>query len=72
MPQLISFEEFRISTLTKLNGVECPLHGQRPQVQFLGSTLRDVAINVRCCCDDLSSMANRALAATGDITGSSY
>jgi hypothetical protein len=69
--QLISFEQFRISTLTKLDGVECPRHGQRPQVQFLGSTLRDVAINVRCCCDDLSSMANRALAAATEASPAS-
>lgn len=66
--QRISFDDFKISTLTKLDGVRCPQHGQRPQVEFLGSTLRDVSLNVRCCCDDLSLMANRALAG-GSVAG---
>ena len=56
-------EQFKISTLRKLDGLTCAAHGKRPAVDFHGSTLRDIRITMRCCCGQLSAQANRAIAA---------
>lgn len=55
---------FKARTLGKLERVECPQHGQRPQVDFHGSRLADVTISIRSCCRELSGLANQAIALT--------
>ena len=55
-------EQFKSSTLRKLDGLNCAAHGQRPVVDFQGSTLRDIRISMRCCCRNLSALANQAIA----------
>ena len=55
-------EEFKQHTARKLSDVRCPDHKQSPRLNFRGSTLRDVTIQVSACCDKLSAMANERLA----------
>ena len=55
-------EEFKQHTARKLSDVRCPDHKQSPRVNFRGSSLRDVTIQVSACCDKLSAMANERLA----------
>jgi hypothetical protein len=55
-------EQFKASTLGKLNGLKCAVHGQTPVVEFRGATLRDIRISIRACCPELSARANRAIA----------
>ncbi len=62
-----AFDDFKSATIGKLRGLECPHHGQQPQVSFHGASLRDVSISVRSCCSHLSTLANQALAA-GTLT----
>jgi hypothetical protein len=57
-----SIEEFKRSTLGKLNGVRCPKHRQPPQVHFQGSTLQTVTIRMSGCCDALIALANQKIA----------
>ena len=55
-------EQFKLSTLRKLDGLTCTAHGKAPAVEFHGVTLRDIRISMRCCCRQLSALANRAIA----------
>jgi hypothetical protein len=58
----MSVEEFKKHTARKLEAVRCPDHRQPPRLQFRGSTLRDVTIQMSGCCDKLLELANRAIA----------
>jgi hypothetical protein len=55
-------EEFKEQTAQKLRDVRCPEHRQPPRLQFRGSTLRDVTIQMSGCCAQLLDLANRAIA----------
>jgi hypothetical protein len=55
-------EQFKLSTLRKLDGLTCAAHGKPPSVEFHGLTLRDIRISMRCCCRQFSALANRAIA----------
>ena len=55
-------EQFKNATLEKVDGLACPAHGKRPTIDFHGVTLRDIRISMRCCCGQLSTLANRAIA----------
>jgi hypothetical protein len=58
----MSVQEFKEKTARKLEAVRCPDHRQRPRLQFRGSTLRDVTIQMSGCCAKLLDLANRAIA----------
>jgi hypothetical protein len=58
----MSVQEFKENTARKLEAVRCPDHRQPPRIQFRGSTLRDVTIQMSGCCDKLLDLANRAIA----------
>ena len=62
-----TIEDFKAATLRKLDPVRCPLHGRGPDVDFRGTSLADVAIYVKSCCEDLSARANAALAVANGI-----
>jgi hypothetical protein len=58
----MSVQEFKENTARKLEAVRCPDHRQPPRIQFRGSTLRDVTIQMSGCCEKLLELANRAIA----------
>jgi len=58
----MSVQEFKENTARKLEAVRCPDHRQPPRIQFRGSTLRDVTIQMSGCCAKLLDLANRAIA----------
>ena len=60
--ELNAVEQFKSSTLKKLDGLTCQAHNKRPMVDFHGATLREVQITMRCCCRRLSVLANEAIA----------
>ena len=62
LPAPDAVQEFKNQTLRKLAGVRCPRHQKAPRVEFRGSTLRDITIQMSACCDGLSEIANRAIA----------
>jgi hypothetical protein len=64
----LTVDDFKASTLRKLESVHCPLHGESPRVMFQGSSLREVRISIRSCCAELSTRANHALAASAEPT----
>lgn len=55
-------DEFKQSTLGKLNGLRCPKHRQFPRVDFLGNTLQTMTIRMSGCCDALIAIANQKIA----------
>ena len=55
-------ERFKALTLQKVDGLRCTIHAKPPVVEFHGQSLRDIRISVRCCCREMSSRANRAIA----------
>ena len=65
VPVIVEQEEavarFKSATLRKLDGLLCASHGKAPVVQFHGSTLREIRISMRCCCGQLSALANQAI-----------
>ncbi|HEY3739838.1 MAG TPA: hypothetical protein VGL53_08335 [Bryobacteraceae bacterium] len=58
----IEVERFKSATLRKLEGLKCASHGKGPAVEFHGASLRDIRISMRCCCREMSALANRAIA----------
>jgi hypothetical protein len=58
----MSVQEFKEKTARKLEAVRCPDHCQPPRLQFRGSTLRDVTIQMSGCCAKLLELANRVIA----------
>ena len=54
--------DFAERTAEKVSGLRCPVHGQAPRVRFLGTTLRDVNIQMSGCCQELIGLANRRIA----------
>jgi len=62
MSPAVSIDEFKQNTARKLEAVRCPDHSQPPRLQFRGSTLRDVTIQMSGCCAKLLELANRAIA----------
>ena len=58
----MSVEEFKQSTVRKVEAVRCPDHRQPPRLKFSGTTLRDVTIQMSGCCAKLLELANRAIA----------
>jgi hypothetical protein len=59
---VVQVEEFKQQTLRKLQDVRCPDHHQQPRLQFHGSTLRDVTIQMKACCEKLAAIANQRIA----------
>lgn len=55
-------DRFKIATLRKLEGLRCASHNKAPVVEFHGASLRDIRISMRCCCREMSAVANRAIA----------
>jgi hypothetical protein len=58
----VQVEEFKQQTLRKLADVRCPDHHKPPHLEFHGSTLRDVTIRMKACCEKLATLANRRIA----------
>jgi len=58
----MSVQEFKENTARKLEAVRCPEHRQPPRIQFRGTTLRDVTIQMSGCCAKLLELANKAIA----------
>jgi hypothetical protein len=61
---VLPVEEFKARTLRKLQDVRCPDHHQPPRLRFEGSTLRDISIQMKACCDKLAALANQKIAET--------
>lgn len=55
-------ETFKERTRLKLRGVTCPVHRQVPRLRFEGQQLRDIRVSLSACCDELSRIANKAIA----------
>ncbi|HZT36253.1 MAG TPA: hypothetical protein VFA28_00030 [Bryobacteraceae bacterium] len=55
-------EAFKLRTRDKLRNVRCPLHNETPRLKFEGASLRDVTLSISSCCDQLSRLANIAIA----------
>ena len=62
MSPQVSIDEFKQNTARKLETVRCPDHRQPPRIQFRGSSLRDVTIQMSGCCAKLLELANKAIA----------
>jgi hypothetical protein len=62
MSPQVSIDEFKENTARKLEAVRCPDHRQPPRIQFRGSSLRDVTIQMSGCCAKLLELANKAIA----------
>jgi len=58
----VRVEEFKHQTLRKLQNLRCPDHHQPPRLNFRGSTLQDVSIQIKSCCAKLAAEANRKIA----------
>ena len=56
-----SVEQFKRATERKLDGLRCPDHRQPPRLRINGSSLRDITINLRGCCQKLMTLANSAI-----------
>jgi hypothetical protein len=61
-PSVDQVEQFKTLTLRKLIGLRCAVHGKPPVIEFRGITLRDIRISMRCCCRQMSALANQAIA----------
>ncbi|HUA87545.1 MAG TPA: hypothetical protein VMB85_27000 [Bryobacteraceae bacterium] len=55
-------DEFKVRTREKLRELRCPDHRQPPRLQFYGSTLRDIRIQMSACCEKLAALANQKIA----------
>ncbi len=55
-------EEFKELTRLKVRDVVCPVHRQKPRLEFRGGTLREVDISMSGCCNRLLEIANKAIA----------
>ena len=55
-------EEFKAQTEQKIRELRCPRHNQAPRLQFHGSTLRDITIQLSGCCEKLIEIANQKIA----------
>jgi hypothetical protein len=62
MSPRVSIDEFKQNTARKLEAVRCPDHRQPPRLQFRGSSLRNVTIQMSGCCAKLLELANKAIA----------
>jgi hypothetical protein len=60
--RLGSLDDFKERTTRKLDGVRCPDHNQPPRLSFLGSTLREVKVQLSACCEKLADIANQKIA----------
>lgn len=45
----------------KLAGVRCPEHGQSPKLEFSGTSLKDLKIQIQACCGWAREEAQRLL-----------
>ena len=45
----------------KLEGVRCPDHGQSPKLEFSGTSLKDLQIQIKACCGWAREEAQRVL-----------
>jgi hypothetical protein len=55
-------KEFQERTADKVRNLRCPVHGQTPQLRFLGHSLRELNVQMSGCCDELIGLANRKIA----------
>jgi hypothetical protein len=61
MMDRVGVEQIREQMRKKLEGLRCPEHDQVPQLEITGSSLKDLKVNIRACCDALRARAARAL-----------
>lgn len=57
-----ALQDFKEKTHRKVRDLRCPDHRQPPRLNFQGTTLQEVSIQMSGCCSKLIEMANRAIA----------
>ncbi len=57
----VGFEQVREQMQKKMEGLRCPEHDQVPQLEFSGTGLKDLKINIHACCDKMRARAAQAL-----------
>jgi hypothetical protein len=55
-------DEFKERTASKVRDLRCPDHHQPPRLQFQGSSLKNINIQLSACCAKLIDLANRRIA----------
>jgi hypothetical protein len=58
----LTVDEFKERTASKLRDLRCPDHHQPPRLKFLGSSLKNINIQMSACCAKLIDQANRRIA----------
>lgn len=58
----LTVDEFKERTASKLRDLRCPDHHQPPRLKFLGSSLKNINIQMSACCAKLIDLANRRIA----------
>jgi hypothetical protein len=58
--------QFKERTESKIRDLRCPDHNQPPRLQFHGSSLKNINIQMSACCAKLISLANRRIAISPD------
>jgi len=58
----ISVDQFKEHTASKLRDLRCPDHHQPPRLNFQGSSLKNINIQLTACCAKLITLANRRIA----------
>ncbi len=61
MVDRVGVEQIREQMRKKLDGLRCSEHDQVPQLEFSGSGLKDLKVNIRACCEAMRARAARAL-----------
>jgi hypothetical protein len=59
--EILGVEQIREQMQKKMEGLRCPEHDQVPQLEFSGTGLKDLKINIRACCDTMRVRAAQAL-----------
>lgn len=54
-------DQIREQMQKKMEGLRCPEHDQVPQLEFSGTGLKDMKINIHACCDKMRARAAQAL-----------
>jgi hypothetical protein len=58
----ITVDEFKARTASKLRDLSCPVHHQPPRLEFQGSSLKNINIQLSACCAKMIELANRKIA----------
>ncbi len=57
----VGVDQIREQMQKKMEGLRCPEHDQVPQLEFSGTGLADLKINIHACCDKMRARAAQAL-----------